>query len=188
MPMQLGDSIWVSCVGYKSTGFIVGPSWKTDSLITIRLQPDSILLEEVRISELPTLSTFKRKILEHEPVDTTLRPFGMPSRIEGGDASIDGVSVSMGSPFGKLYRKISKSEKEKAKYQEILRQNAMIDRAEKMLSRDFVAGVTQLEGKELTAFLDFCSFSPEHIVTLTEYQLAEAILQKLEEYKKTMEG
>jgi hypothetical protein len=188
LPMALGDSIWVSCVGYKSTGFIVGPRWMGDSIVKIELQQDSILLDEVRVAELPTESTFKRLILESEPEDTTLRLTGMGMVFPKEADPAQGVSVNMGSAFNKLYKKISKAEKEKAKYQQIVQNNEKIARAEEMFNRDFVGQITDLQGNELTDFMSFCSFTPDYITGLTEYQLAEVILEKVAEYKKSMES
>lgn len=52
-------------------------------------------------------------------------------------------------------------------------------------NRELVGRITGLEGIELNEFMIFCNFDPGFLLESTDYQIAEAVLRKLEEWKKT---
>ncbi len=191
LPINLGDSLWISAVGYKEKGVIIQKEWFHLEIIVIQMKSDTLELNPVVVNELPTESAFKKKVMETEIADSSFVIFGIPEEvIPAPDPTNEYAAprITAGSPFGMIYRGLSKKEKEKKKMQEIM-ENTQSQRAlREKFNRKLVQELTLLEGDRLTDFMVYCDFSEDFLLNSTEYQIAEAIIEKLEDFKKTLKS
>lgn len=192
LPMQEGDSIWISCIGYKSIGYVIGKEWSQKDSIVFHMIEDTIMLRSLTINELPSEKQFKQQILKYTPEDTSFVVFGLPENFRkeydfDANPSLN-PRITAGTPFGLIYKSISKKEKEKRKMAKILLSSDTQYTARQKFNREFIASITALKGDELTDFIEFCDFSDEFIVNCSEHQLAQAITTKFEKFKKSLEG
>lgn len=189
LPVRAGDSIWISCIGFESIGYVVGKKWMEKEVIRFRMHPDTILLDAVTIYKMPTERQFKRQILDHQPVDTSFRVFGMPENIPlvtEEEFQNDQFNLYSGrSPIGMIYSRFSKKEKEKRKMIEILSEQKDRSIIKEKFNREIVAQITELEGDDLTDFISFCDFKEDFLLNSTQFQIAEAIAAKYKEFIKS---
>ncbi len=187
LPMNLGDSLWVSCVGYKSSGFIVDHSWDQSSNIVIYLVADTVLLDAVTISRIPTEYEFKERIKDYQPVDSSIIFRGMKPVANYDDKLLQNdhvktIGFALKHPLGFAYHNLSRQRKEVRKAYELERHQTRYYKNLEKYNRDFVHELTNLEGDELTNFMLFCDFSQEWLAQKTQFQIAEIIKLKLEDY------
>ena len=79
---------------------------------------------------------------------------------------------------------LSKEGKSKRKLAEILKQEELERILYPKYNRELVGHISGLEGDELNDFMIFCNFDPEFLLKANDYQIAEAIFRKLDEWEK----
>lgn len=193
LPIALGDSIWISSVGYESSGFIIGQQWAQMDTIQISLNPSTLKLDEITVNALPSEALLKQRILKYSPEDTSMHIRGLPEIPEGPkatllDSNVKSIGFALSNPFGFLYHNLSKKEKEKRQMYRIKQDKLTNYRSYQKFNREIVAEITMLKGHRLTDFIAYCNFTQEFILKSTSYQLAEAIREKLDEFQKNQEG
>jgi len=182
-----GDLISISAIGYFNRSFQVTDTLQTSSHIPVlELTPRSYPIDQVNVNPLGSYQQFRQKVLElklPEP-EHKINPIFVETLERAGDTMNVTGPVSLGSPITAIYDLLSKEGKSKRRLAEIRKQEEL----ERMLSpkynRQLVGRLTGLEGIELSEFMLFCNFDPGFLLGSTDYMIAEAVLQKLNEWKQ----
>jgi hypothetical protein len=182
-----GDTVIVSNINFNTKQFVV----KDADYLKFYLNPATIELEEVRVSNLPeTASDFRKKLLEMDGTENTIEVAGLNPRKAVGAIPKNydpnytkSLGYAINKPISFLVKKISKNHKNKVKYyQTIANQQNSIANSEKYNPK-LVTELTGLEGDALTDFMDFMSLSPSFIEKSTDYEIAVHILKEYDEFK-----
>ncbi|MFY0689589.1 MAG: hypothetical protein JXQ90_20630 [Cyclobacteriaceae bacterium] len=192
LPVSLGDSLWLSCVGYQSAGFVVQDQWASSPNMIITMQSDTIFLDAVTVNILPSEQFLKQQILNHQPEEKQSF-YGMPQVQIGpskmlSDAHVKSVGFAIRHPFGFAYHNLSKKQKEKRKAHHLKQTARNRTIAYDKFTRDYVQQLTKLEGNDLTNFMLYCDFSEEFLMASTQFQVGEAIKDKFKAYSHTGKG
>lgn len=88
------------------------------------------------------------------------------------------------SPITALYNMFSKEGKELRKLEEVQRKDNLNNLINAKIGYDVIMKLTGMSQNEVNLFLDWCSFSPDFINKLTEYDLISVIMYKHSIYQK----
>ena len=188
--MALDDSIWISCVSYQSVGFIVANEWVNSDNLVIEMVPDTILLDELIVTQFPSEYVFKERILNYQPEYKPEIEFHGLQKVTTydnpllQDQHIKSLGFALVHPFSFIYHNTSKKAKEKRKMYRINKSRFRTFEIQQKYNRDYVSALTNLNGDELTNFIMYCDFSEEFLFEGSQCQISEAILAKLAEFKK----
>ncbi len=173
----IGDTLVISNVNYLTRKFIV--NLKND--ITVILNPNTIQLQEVIVSNLPvTEADFRQTLIEMSMQgDGKFLPFGLkPAKPMSEIPPV--YNRDMG---GLKYTFSGKKIKEKVKYYKI---QADLDNAilrNKKYNREIVASLTELEGDDLTNFIMYMDLDITFITNSTDYEITLKIQKEFETYQ-----
>lgn len=193
IPANVGDTLVFSIVGYQTLGWQVTEAWFSGEKI-IKLPQDTVFLDDVIVYELPPEAIFKQRILDYQPRDSSFWYHGMPLPSEKKldpmllEKNINNPLFAVFQPTEFLYYKFSKREKERRKYHKIVQRASSEQLAYAKFSRDWVREVTQLQGDELTDFIQYCDYSLKYLEKTPQYIILEDLLARLESFKKEREG
>ncbi|MBR06296.1 MAG: hypothetical protein CMP48_01300 [Rickettsiales bacterium] len=192
IPATIGDTIHFSIVGYQQLGWIIKEGW-FDHKVTLKLPKDTVLLDEVLISSMPTEERFKQNILNYQPNDSSFWYHGVapPKPYDSSpmtEKEVNNPLFAIMQPADFLYEKFSKQAKEKRKYHQLIQRESITLRVNKKFTRDFVQNVTGLEGDQLTSFIFFCDYSLDYLDRTPLYMIQEDLLAKLDEFNKQTPG
>ena len=181
------DLISISAIGYYYLSFQVTDSLlETEHIPNIEMTPRSYPIAQVNIYPFGSYDQFKYRMINlrlPEP-EHKINPIFM-KELEHAADTLDIVEpLSLGSPITALYDLLSKEGKSKRKLAEILKQEELERILYPKYNRELVGRISGLEGNELNDFMIFCNFDPEFLLKANDYQIAEAIFRKLDEWEK----
>lgn len=187
----LNDTIVFSSMGYKRKYAVVTDSVKerTDELI-ILMEKKYYELMSVDIIELRRYQQLKYEIINMQlPDDEYVYAIeNFPSR----PADIDYHSRAGLSDFGlvfspitALYDAFSREGRERRKLQELLERDRVRAQLEEKISLRDIAKIANMNVEDAEAFLKWCNFPPEFILSLNDYDLIMIVMQRLEQFKRT---
>ncbi|MGM0580690.1 MAG: carboxypeptidase-like regulatory domain-containing protein [Bacteroidota bacterium] len=185
---ERGDTLVVSNVNFNTKQFIVN----NESFLKISLNPAVIQLDEVRVSNLPeTEAEFRERLVKMGvQEDDTFVPFGMkPNKPRGkipknyDPKHTNSIGYAINKPISFIVKKLSKSHKNKVKYYQTVASKGSVIENSKKFNPELVRDLTGLEEDDLTDFIKYLDFDPAFIKRSTEYEIAEAILRKFEQFK-----
>jgi hypothetical protein len=196
LPVQLGDSIWVSCVAYQSKGVIIGQAWADLDTIKISLVKDTIYLDELTFNNIPSEALFKQKILKQkiqDPDSGKVKLAGLKPVLKGPNKLLDKKHISsplfaITHPVSFFHYNLSKREKEKRKAKVIEDRERIRWVIDQKYNRAYVQSLTDLQGDELTDFISYCNFEESYLLKTSQYQLSLAIMEKLKSFKNQEKG
>lgn len=87
------------------------------------------------------------------------------------------------SPISALYDMFSKEGKEKQKLAELQSRDYLSSIIDKKVSTELIMKITGLSAEETIVFLNWCNFSPEFILKLTDYDFISVIAYKNRQYQ-----
>ncbi|MEP1601238.1 carboxypeptidase-like regulatory domain-containing protein [Ekhidna sp.] len=190
IPVQPGDSLELTYVGYKSLTYVI-PNGERTEVIYFHLSPAATQLAEVEVNVFPEYWRFKQLIIDSQPIDSSLVVFGLDAiplnaydlpanetKVRPPDYHAPAIAISF--DMGGL----TKKGKEQKKLQKILAQKEMERVAYRKFSRDWVAAETELTGDELTDFIAFCKFTPKYLIETSLFDIHENMMALLEEFKE----
>lgn len=188
IPANEKDTVVFSIVGYQTLAWIITDKHLADTALTFKLPSDTILLNEVTISELPTEEEFKRRILATKVEDTSFWYHGVAKPVFKGDKTLDEKYVNnplflLAHPITGWHYKFSKKEKERRKMHKINEQAFKQNRVEMKFTRSWVGEVTGLDGDVLTDFISFCDYDLEYLEKTPLYMIQEDLLVKFDEFQ-----
>ncbi|MDR2009039.1 MAG: carboxypeptidase-like regulatory domain-containing protein [Bacteroidales bacterium] len=85
-------------------------------------------------------------------------------------------------PISALYEAFSKEGRERQKLEEIKKQDIREQLLHEKINMNLVMKITNMNHEDANVFLKWCNFSPEFLFNLTEYEFAQILTQKYEEY------
>ena len=187
MPVQLGDTLRISSVGYQVLGWIAEDSWFSENFVEFLLPIDTIYLQEVVIGEFPEYSRFKQIIVDTQPKDTQFWYHGVAQPVMKEFNVLEKKALNnpiymATHPISFLHNSFSKKAKEQRKMQQINKRKNIVNQARSKFTREWVAEVTQLEGDELTEFIAYCNFTPEYIAETYLYFIHERMMALLDDF------
>ncbi|WP_041649942.1 carboxypeptidase-like regulatory domain-containing protein [Marivirga tractuosa] len=183
-----GDTLVVSNVNYNTKQFIV----KNSKFLTISLNPASIQLEEVRVSNLPeTEADFRNRIVKMGvQADNSFEIAGMPPAKSKGKIPknydpdyTNSVGYAINKPISFIVKKISKAHKNKLKYYQTVANKESTISNSKKYNPEIVSELTGLKGDELTDFIQYLDLDPAFVKRSSEYDIAVRILKEFDYYK-----
>ncbi len=184
LPVMRNDSIRISAIGYQV---------KYVSLRRYIPVKDSIKLTVVmkkKIYDLATVDIYQIRwqVFKAEFMETEVEE----------DKTAKNIKIWMNSLFPEgelrmLYQSgrvgftipyTSKDEKQRKKVKSMERKFNII---QPKFNDKLITELTGLEGEDIKDFIDYCNFQEGFLLYATEYEIAEAIQNKWEQYKKVME-
>lgn len=185
MPVQPGDTLLISHVGYQRLGWVASENWLREDVVEFFLPIDTIYLREVVIGVLPEYERFKQLIIETQPEDTfeifgyaqidfaSLPPIVTDEDVQG-ELTLIGVAFD---PEG-----LTKKGREKRKFEKMMDRKGTVDKANSKFTREWVAEATKLSGDQLTSFIAYCKFTPEYLAETTMYLIHEKMMVLLDDF------
>ena len=184
LPVKRSDSIRISAIGYQIK-FVSLRKYipvKDSIKLTIVLKKKIYDLAEVDIYQI-RWQVFKAEFMEEEPEE---------------DETAENIKIWMNSLFPEgelrmLYQSgrvgftipyTSKDEKQRKRVNEMERKFHII---QPKFNDKLITELTGLEGEDIKDFIDYCNFQEGFLLYATEYEIAEAIQKKWEQYQKVME-
>lgn len=183
---NLGDTLLLSCIGYKRRVISVKPY--EGGVVLFRMEKDTMLLEEVHVYRFPSEGSFKKSILENHIEDKSFRYYGQPDINPKVDPTLSEDYMSnplaiLTNPLSYFYYNFSSYEKELRKYHKIKQKEVEEKKAQQKYNRTFLKEITGLCGDELTDFIAFCNFSTGYINKTPEYILRERIVLEYKDFR-----
>jgi len=183
---NVGDSIWISSIGYARMTFAVHDSMYANNRI-IRLQPVAYTLTGVEIGLLSTYDRFRRDVLSREaqeavklaPLINQYEVYVKPLPNQGG------INIPLGnlsSPISFLYNLWSTEGKQLQHYLSVINGTAEFIIIGEKFNGFIVREITGLENDELVKFMSFCKFPKEYLLVASEMDIRRAIMRKHLEY------
>lgn len=184
---HVGDTLQITCLGYFFKTFVVTDSvMRLRKRITIPMLERMFELEAVDIIDLGTYQQFKQKvintILPEEKIKVNPYAFkGLNHITIPPDAQ---AHISLGSPVTALYMWLSKEGKSIRKLEAHNEKEAFAKSIAEKYSAAVVSGLTGYKDAELEKFMVFCKFDDHFLKTATEYEIAEAILERQKRFEE----
>lgn len=181
-------SLWISPgnrIMYQALGFTTDTLWITEDffanpqLLTVELSEKIYDLPAFEVFPYATFAEFKYAFLNFEDpepeIDLNLPPSkALPPGIHD-DAAGGGVTIT--GPITYLYDRFSRRGRELARYHEVVQEDQMARRAERVVNHRIIAQLTGLEDyREINEFLRFCNLDDAYIVNTKEYVVYQKIL------------
>lgn len=177
-----GDSLQISSVGYKTI-------WlkNVDSTYTVKvfMRIATFILDEVTIHNKQNMLDFQFKKNEKDFSDWAKRlnlpDVGYTPPEKRAEKIMDGIK----SPLSALYSALSKTEKEKRAYYNLLQEDYFAAFVQSIYNKDAVRQATPLTNdEEIEAFMEFCKLNESFVINASQYDLLLAISNCYKSYKK----
>jgi uncharacterized protein YozE (UPF0346 family) len=191
---KMGDTLIVSNVNFNTKQFIVNNA----RFLSISLNPASVQLEEVRVSNLPeTEADFRRKLVKMDEIeDSYIKIDGlMPTKPKGKVPKnydpnyTNSVGYAINKPISFIVKKISKSHKNELKYYQTIANKGTKISNSKKYNPEIVTELTGLVGDERTDFIQYLDLDPAFVKRSSEYDIAARILKEYDYYtSKSQKG
>ncbi len=187
LPVQVGDTLMLSNVGYQVLGWVAEESWFAEERVEFLLPVDTVYLEEVVIGEFPEYTRFKQMIVNAEVEDTSFWYHGVPQPSMEEHTVLEKKEFTnpvfiATHPISFLHNAFSKKEKEKRKMQQISKNKHITTKARQKFTREWVGEMTKLQGDQLTDFIAFCKFTPKYIAETRLYIIHERMMALLDDF------
>lgn len=186
------DTLVVSAIGYYSELILLAHTLLQDSIM-VKLESRTYEIGEAIIRVPKKYSLFKQDVLNLDLPKTKLDSVSEALTITSKqvvkqaeyDRMVDEVFAREKGTLFVLGASIkSKNEKDKKKLQKRKSKEIEQNLINLKYNRDIIKKHTDLEENQILLFMQFCNFSNEFLLELSEYEIAEAISLKLKEYKK----
>lgn len=187
---EVGDTLIFSAIGYAKYSLIITKQLK-EVYLEIQLDSKAMELSPVKVFAYRDLESLKKAIVDmdvpakkDDGISLNLPPVIVQPQMQQDGISTIGVGTSF--PVEAIINGLglNKDYNEKVKLQKLLDKEQRKNLAEMKYNPEIVKEWTGLEGDELIAFMDFCKLPEDFIVKATDYELAVAVHQCLDEYKE----
>lgn len=184
---EVGDTLVVSNVNFNTKKLIVN----NEEFLKIRLNPASIQLDEVRVSNLPeNEAAFRKKMIDMGDVgDETFVISGMPETKPKGKIPkkydpeyTNSVGYAISKPISFIVKKLSKSHKNKLKYYQTVANKESVISNNKKYNPEIIEELTGSKGDKLTDFIKYLDLDPAFVKGASEYEIAVRILREYDYY------
>lgn len=193
VPANLGDSIFISCIGYGSKAMIVDEAKLLAEVVVIRMMPKQYQLAEVEVNPFGSKAQFKERFMDLEVNDGTIDIIGVKQPTKAPrtipiteDANEIKKAKYLLNPASFIYGNLSKDAKARQELHRLKEEDRKHDSNRFKFNEKVVNKVTGYEGDKLFEFMNFCNFSESQIHQMNDYQLTLAILSRQREFEKAV--
>lgn len=187
---SFGDTLVISAIGYYDKLIILNDSELLNHILSISLSPRIYEIGEATVKGIKSYSQFKQDVvnldLPKTKLDSVSENIAIISKkvvqkaeydrmVDEVFARPEGTLFMLGTPFKTKQQKDRKKLKNK-------KDNSIIHQK---LNRKVVTTYTNLKDSEILDFIIFCDFSDEFILNASEYEIAEALKNKLITYQQS---
>lgn len=196
IPVHIGDSLIFTSIGYHNKALIVSEKEFNADFIEVKLAQRDYQLSEVEVNPLGTKEQFRKKFMELEVDDGSIKIVGVqgPSKdrrtipiTEDAD-EIKKAKHLFKSPASFLYGNFSKDAKMRQELHRLEAESAKHQYNNAKFNEDVVHRITNYEQVKLIEFMNYCDFSEEQIFRYTDYELTVAILNKQKAFERVSQG
>ncbi|MFY0598790.1 MAG: hypothetical protein JXR03_03905 [Cyclobacteriaceae bacterium] len=187
---SIGDTLLFSVLNYKvKKCLVVEEHFLAKSIFY--LTSDTIKLDEIIITSLPSEEEFKNMVLNHKDEEESFWYNGVERPDENWknplleEKNVSNPLFLISHPLSGFYYKFSKQEKEKREFHRIEQKEINRNKVDRKFTREWVSEVTELSGDELTYFIAYCEFSAKYLEQTSLYIIREDILEKLISFKES---
>ncbi len=191
IPVQVGDSIKVSSVGYSDFYFLVTEEMdKSGYVQTIEMIQEAKALADFEVFELSDNFYLRRKLLDTmappiRGIDVMNVPLGgAPSKFvpnENGQFQLFSVAVP-------IFQEISKNPKQARIIRKMEEATAFQSQRKKerakYFNKDIVKRVTRIDDRVIDEFMEFCNFLDGEILGRSEFEITQKIMVKYDAFLK----
>ncbi len=188
---SLNDTIIFSSLGYDKKYVILTDS-ATENNKPLIVFMDTKIYE---INSVEVIALRKYKQLEYEITNMRLPdndytyaannfPFRPPDidYYTRSSTPVSGIGIVF-SPITALYDMFSKEGKEKQKLAELQEKDYLNSILDEKISTALIMKITGMTQEETNIFIQWCNFTPEFVMKLTEYDLVSVIAHKHKQYQ-----
>jgi hypothetical protein len=187
IPVHLHDLLVATAIGYYNLPLYISDSIYTlNRFHTFRMIPKIYPIKEVNVSVLGTYDQFKYKFLHLDipNPENKINPSVLNDIMLGIDTTGVVRPATIMSPITAIYNLVSKEGKSARKLKKIEEEEKFLKQVEYKYNNDMLERITGLKGIELYEFISFCNFNRKFLLEASEYEIIEAVLEKLDEYRK----
>ena len=196
IPVHLGDSLVFTSIGYHSKALIITQNEQNTDYIEVKLTQRHYQLGEVEVNPLGTKEQFRKKFMELEVDDGSIKIVGIqgPSKdrrtipITEDANEIKKAKHLFKSPASFLYGNFSKYAKMRQKLHQLEAQKAKHQYNNRKFNEDVVHRITEYEGAKLLEFMNYCNFSENQVYRYSDYELTVAIINKQKAFERIRQG
>lgn len=191
VPASVGDSIFISCIGYSAKAMIVDEATLLAEVVVIRMVPRHYQLAEVEVNPLGSKGQFRDRFMELNVDDGTIDIIGVqgPSKNPRTipvteDADEIKKAKYMMNPASFIYGNLSKDAKARQELHRLKEEDRKHDSNRFRYNEKVVARITGYEEDKAREFMDWCRFSDSQIHQMNDYQLTILILNRQREFEQ----
>lgn len=191
VPASVGDSVFISCIGYSAKALIVDQAILLAEVVVIRVMPRQYQLAEVEVNPFGSKSQFKDRFMDLNVDDGSIDIIGVqkPSKAPRTipvteDANEIKKAKYLMNPASFIYGNLSKDAKKRQELHRLKAEDQKNDANRLKYNEKIVAKITGYEGEKVMEFMDFCNLSDGQIHQMTDYQITVAILNRQREFEK----
>jgi hypothetical protein len=183
----VGDSIRFQAIGFETLVHFVHPGLldnEGNHLVT--LEEKTYELPVVEVFPYQTFSEFKYAFLNFDEPDEPDYTIEFPEFIPEPDLEKMplGFGVAIPGPITFLYDRFSKRGKAQRKYQNVLIQEDLARRAERVVNPQIIERLTGLKERgEINTFLIYCGITDEYVVNTRDTEVYARIIACYEAYE-----
>jgi hypothetical protein len=187
IPVHLQDLLVATAIGYYNLPVYVSDSiYELNRFHTFRMIPKIYNIKEINVSVLGTYDQFRYKFLNLDVPDpeNQMNPSIMNDILLGIDTTNVIQPPGIMSPITAIYNLVSKEGKSLRKLDKIQEERKFLKQVEYKYNIPMLERITGMKELELQDFISFCNFSHKFLLKASEYEIIEAVLKKLDEYRK----
>ncbi len=187
------DTLKLTAIGFKDfVACVRDVLMKQESFIVVMI-PTSYELSEVTIHPFGTYQQFKWKVLALKlpPAVDYMAKLGLPKPVvplvppEYDYKIVYHPVAAVFHPVTYFYKRFNKEEKAIINYYRFRYEEwPVIKAVDEKYNGGRVTAITGLEGDSLAMFMEFCNFDRHYIYVTSEYDIGEAIVEKLKNFRK----
>lgn len=185
IPVNLGDSLVFTCIGYHSKALIITEKEMTADYIEVKMAQREYQLGEVEVNPYGSKDQFRQRFMELEVDDGTIDIVGIqkPSKapreipITEDKNEIKKAKYIM-NPASFIYGNFSKDAKARQELHRLEAEKGKHRYNDKKFNEEVVGRITRYEGERLLEFMDYCNFSEDQVYRYSDYELTVAIMNK----------
>lgn len=190
------DTLIISAVGYRRLHFKCDEHIEgAGEVYAIYLQPESYSIDSVAIVRYKSYYNFIKDVATREiPLTEEEQRVEKLTQVIN-DVNTDSLIMPVQYPYEVQYLKIASKtlyfgedwySKQRKKINRKIRSDQKMRPIYEIISAEGIERLTGLQQEQAIEFLVFCNFSNRFLENSTEYEVAKAVLDKFEEYKKVI--
>jgi hypothetical protein len=182
LEINIGDTVVLSAVGYYYDRLVVNDSLPGAPVpVKFIFTPRAYEISEARIIGLGTYDDFRNRFLELQRPKTKIE---ILTENLAGTSLIEAKDAYNGPPAGLAVPIRSPEEKERIALKKIMEKEKIKEQVYLKFNPEVIKKLTGLtDDRDILEFLTFCDFSDEYLLEINEYDLADLIVLKFEDFK-----